>query len=202
MEIKKNKREKYIDHTKAFAIILVVIGHVALRVTKDTHDIWGVLSYYIYCFHMPLFFILSGMSYAISLRTNSERRTVRYLIMHCFDFGWSVLLFNGLYFGLLSSRFLEIFRDRGFVGILLTGAVRYWYIVVLCLIYIVVFCIKRINIYTSLAILTTSFLCGIVHMGTAKFFFYLALFLLGVCLYDKTIAIHGGGYFRPDICAA
>lgn len=48
------ERIAYIDIAKAFAIILVVMGHV---VSTDT-----VAKAIIYSFHMPLFFVLSGMT--------------------------------------------------------------------------------------------------------------------------------------------
>ena len=46
------KRITSIDYTKEFAIILVVIGHIIDSCTLKT---------YIYSFHMPIFFIVSGI---------------------------------------------------------------------------------------------------------------------------------------------
>lgn len=50
----KQKRIEYIDGIKAFAIILVIIGHCYWK-----NSILG-LTQVIYSFHMPLFFIISG----------------------------------------------------------------------------------------------------------------------------------------------
>ena len=50
--MKKSKNIAFIDTLKAIGIILVVIGH------NDT-----ILTKYIYSFHMPLFFFLSGITF-------------------------------------------------------------------------------------------------------------------------------------------
>lgn len=49
-----NKRIQWIDIAKGIGIILVLIGHISLN--KKINN-------FIYSFHMPLFFILSGYLY-------------------------------------------------------------------------------------------------------------------------------------------
>lgn len=49
-----NKRIEYIDTARGIAILLVVLGHCLPSTT-------GVTNRVILCFHMPLFFFLSGM---------------------------------------------------------------------------------------------------------------------------------------------
>ena len=51
--IKKSQRNAYIDVARGIGIILLVLGHI---VTADTY-----IFNWIYSFHMPLFFFLSGM---------------------------------------------------------------------------------------------------------------------------------------------
>ena len=50
-----NKRIEYIDIAKALGILLVILGH-CVYTAKIPH-----LGVSIYSFHMPLFFIISGM---------------------------------------------------------------------------------------------------------------------------------------------
>ena len=50
--VKNKKRDPMISIAKAIGIILMVVGHVYDK------ESWGV--HYIYMFHMPLFFVLSG----------------------------------------------------------------------------------------------------------------------------------------------
>lgn len=58
----KTDRLQYVDVAKAFAIFLVVLGHP--RPVED----YGSLEQFLYAFHMPLFFMLSG----IFIRQRSE----------------------------------------------------------------------------------------------------------------------------------
>lgn len=55
-------REKYIDIAKGIAMILVVFGHC--KYTNNYLLVW------LYSFHMPLFFILSGMTFSIKNKPN------------------------------------------------------------------------------------------------------------------------------------
>ena len=52
-EMKKMQRMTYLDCAKGVAIILVVLGHIDMGNNP--------LNNWIYSFHMPLFFVLSGM---------------------------------------------------------------------------------------------------------------------------------------------
>lgn len=54
---KTGGRLEWIDVLKFIAMLLVVIGHASKGGTPDTYR------YYIYSFHMPLFFIISGMTF-------------------------------------------------------------------------------------------------------------------------------------------
>ena len=80
METKK--RLGYIDAVKGFGIILVVYAHI----------ISGLSSYVIYLFHMPLFFIVSGILFK---EPNDKNKfivgKVKSLIVPYFSY--SILLF-------------------------------------------------------------------------------------------------------------
>lgn len=52
------KRLYYIDNLKAFLIVLVVLGHCIQNFTPDYSD--NFIFRFIYSFHMPLFFFVSG----------------------------------------------------------------------------------------------------------------------------------------------
>ncbi len=56
------KRIEWLDTLRALGMWLVVVGHVAEGNTPDT------FRFYIYSFHMPLFFIISGGAYYLQSR--------------------------------------------------------------------------------------------------------------------------------------
>jgi fucose 4-O-acetylase-like acetyltransferase len=58
VSVKKSDRIVWIDIIKGFAIFLVVFGHETMRVTQQS---FVELTKYIYSFHIPLFFVISGM---------------------------------------------------------------------------------------------------------------------------------------------
>lgn len=49
------ERDHYIDIAKGFAMVLVIIGHTAC--------VPYYMKYWLYSFHMPLFFLLSGLNF-------------------------------------------------------------------------------------------------------------------------------------------
>jgi fucose 4-O-acetylase-like acetyltransferase len=55
------QRIEYIDVAKGIGIILVAIGHFVYRKNFDTQS---VLFHWIYSFHMPLFFFISGLFFS------------------------------------------------------------------------------------------------------------------------------------------
>ena len=58
-------RTEWVDYAKAIGIILVVYGHVARGVKEAGYNfsdsLFTLVDSFIYSFHMPLFFFLSGL---------------------------------------------------------------------------------------------------------------------------------------------
>ena len=61
-----NKRIEYIDIAKGLLILLVVIGHV------QQNEPFTLLKQFIYTFHMPAFFIISGILFDKSRTANKK----------------------------------------------------------------------------------------------------------------------------------
>lgn len=84
IEIKKNNRNNYIDWLKGVAIILVVLGHCWL---VEYRIFW-----FIYRFHMPLFFCISGYlfnkknNYKSFLISKIKTIIVPYIIFFIFSY--------------------------------------------------------------------------------------------------------------------
>lgn len=70
----KEQRDTRIDFLKGIAILLVVLGHIidGNMAQGVIHGEWlNYLYNAIYLFHMPLFFVLSGMALALSVKKRS-----------------------------------------------------------------------------------------------------------------------------------
>lgn len=95
MIIQTNTRKHYLDIAKGIGIILVVLGHCP--------QVYNPLKQWIYAFHMPLFFIVSGMVWN---RTSHENNgyfnkiflvnKVKRLIVPCYLWGIIYMLINAL----------------------------------------------------------------------------------------------------------
>ena len=91
-------RIAYIDNLKGFAILLVVIGHVVqFLYCPDKFDS-NIILRFIYSFHMPLFFMLSGMVTSMrlegvgELRQKIRRRFLQLVVPFVFWGGYFVVI--------------------------------------------------------------------------------------------------------------
>jgi len=104
-------RVQYLDAARGLAIFLVVIGHVAARRWPAGNYWYGYLNDVIYSFHMPLFMVLTGMSFALSLprfsswpqvAAFSAKRTERLLVAYV---AFGVLILVGK---LVAAHFMHV----------------------------------------------------------------------------------------------
>ena len=115
------KRVHYLDYAKGIAIILVVLGHICNE---------GNIKTYIYSFHMPLFFIISGYLFNYSnLNSFKEfiyKRINGILIPYC---TFSIINILGYY--LLSRLSLIALKTNLLESIKLCGIGALWFLPVL-----------------------------------------------------------------------
>lgn len=79
----KMNRILYLDYTRGFAILLVVIGH--LIQFNFQSGINNRLFDIIYSFHMPLFFFISGYARSINIKKSSKISSLFKIIYHKFQ---------------------------------------------------------------------------------------------------------------------
>ena len=89
----RKQRFEHIDILKGIGIILVVLGHVTTN---------SDLYHFIYAFHMPLFFIVSGMF--LHDKQGFIRKQAKSLLIPYLSFG----LLTFVYWWLVESRFREL----------------------------------------------------------------------------------------------
>ncbi|MCM1265396.1 MAG: acyltransferase family protein [Candidatus Gastranaerophilales bacterium] len=103
---KLKKRIDYIDLLKSFGIIVMVLGHVFDRLSPN-----NMVHVYIYAFHMPLFFFISGFLYKSCDLWTFIKRKFNSLILPYLFFG----LLNGLAsFVLVDNFHLNTYFERIF----------------------------------------------------------------------------------------
>ena len=137
------KRFDYIDIMRALGIILVIIGHINYANINSNIKVW------VYAFHMPLFFVITGMTLKLGKKFNKDsvikkikRIYVPYLL-------WSLIYFS------LTPRNI-IYTLYGSHQALKTGNSSLWFLPCLflsCLIMEFIFSmIHKINKYKQLYI--------------------------------------------------
>lgn len=77
LQIIQKKRNLFLDFAKAFAVILVVIGHciqfgAGTNYLKEELFFDNIIFKYIYSFHMPLFMLISGYLFAFGIRKGAK----------------------------------------------------------------------------------------------------------------------------------
>ena len=195
METKK--RNYAIDCLKGFAIILVVLGHVMDGYLKtdiflnQRNYIFNIFNY-IYAFHMPLFFIISGFVFQLAYVTGDSTKPklkVQLLNLVCV-----YLVFNLLFgiFKIFCGRFTN--ADVSWIDILLIpikSIPPYWYLYVLILYYLIFLLPFMLKIKPSI-LLGISIFLG--FMGSflpssyfdffeaRRFLYYLPFFYLGMLI--------------------
>jgi len=137
-------RVQFLDAARGLAILLVVIGHLVGRGWPEGNYWYSYLNDVIYGFHMPLFMVLTGMSFALSLprfsswpqvAAFSAKRVERLLVAYL---AFGVLILAGK---LVAAHFVYVDNpahgDLGDVSRLLlipaeSVAQFLWFIYVLC----------------------------------------------------------------------
>lgn len=95
------KRELWVDYAKAFACILVVLGHLLQGLNKANIE-WNNLLYkyidnFIYIFHMPLFMCLSGYLYKRYTIINSKKEYIQFVKKKLINLGIPYIVFYLVY---------------------------------------------------------------------------------------------------------
>lgn len=195
------KRLEYIDICKAFGIILVILGH--------TYYGPQVIYNIIYCFHMPLFFIVSGFTFRNSRTgffTFAGRRAKKLLIPYGV-FGIINLLCQTLWKTVYLNESIELsYIFNNFIGIAfcysdmqhMPNCSPIWFLLCLYITNLLFYWIEKLNIKFG-------FLISVLCMGFCYLFsklphtytsyiwkfpvFFMAIFLMHIgYIFKKVIA--------------
>lgn len=101
---KQASRLSWLDVLKGMGIVLVVIGHIYSN---------RIVFYWLYSFHMPLFFLAAGWVYKEKPILTDIKRRIQTIVVPYFSFGFLVLL----YWQVIERRFRD--SDMSFMESLL-----------------------------------------------------------------------------------
>lgn len=121
----EKKRIYYLDIAKGIGVILMILGHVP--------DLSMPSRRFVTSFHMPLFFVISGM---IICATEEDARNGREIfkrkfcsiMLPYFIFSVLSLLLEIFCTGVLKNGTWEVFREHLFATVCLSGASVFWFL--------------------------------------------------------------------------
>ena len=137
------KRESWIDYTKLFACLLIVIGHLLQGLNK-ANITWNENFYYyidkfIYIFHMPLFMCLSGYLYIKYTEINNKKDYVEFIKKKLLNLGIPYVIFYLAYVAINMFFSKSVNSQKGIQDILniLTNPIApFWFLYVLFFIFL------------------------------------------------------------------
>jgi len=144
---KTTARQNWIDGLKGIGIALVILGHAARHDMMADSDLCGIWVYWIYSFHMPLYFAISGYTFGLSYRKYLDKpaaylsRRARGLLIPMLTFSCGIYL---CFFAVwqipalaqvLHNASYELYPFGKYLGLMLLGgnpySIHLWYLWVL-----------------------------------------------------------------------
>ena len=147
--MKKTDRIEWIDYTKAFACLLVAVGHLlmSLRSIDIYSNITNYVVWFIYLFHMPLFMCLSGILYYKRTRINSFNEYKNFEFKKIINLLIPYVTFYSITMALNMMFSNSVNTPKGvneWLGIFNNPISPYWFLYALLSIFIVVPIIEKI----------------------------------------------------------
>lgn len=174
------KRIDFIDSLKGLTILFVLWGH-SIQYLRDGIDyIHNPVFEFLYAFHMPMFFLISGFFFNSALKLNFKafiKKKILQLLLPCFT--WA-LIFVILH--LIFSNSVDLIRD---LKMIINPVMwPFWFLKELFISYFLVFVFYRILKRKWIVFLVSiSFVLVAPYCGMQRFL--LPLFLFGIILKDN-----------------
>jgi len=145
-ELAKEERYEYLDVAKGIGIVLVIIGHI---VFGNNYKMFGAktISNLIYSFHMPLFFLISGMCIKSTKTFNKsslKKMTYSYIVPYVI---WTIIyivIFYLIYLIGDNNTTFGINSYKVYHAVTLCGLAPLWFLLALFVAEIMVLWIKSI----------------------------------------------------------
>lgn len=135
-KIDSSKRIAWIDNLKAFAIFLVVLGHTGL---EGESQVVAMIRTWIYEFHMPLFFLLGGISFSILQKkgkNNVNKQILNIMLVFIIQSVFYILL-NMLMHNFINIQTTVETNFRNLYTFFIWPVGEFWYLQTLVIIYFI-----------------------------------------------------------------
>lgn len=144
-------RELWVDYTKMFACILVVVGHLLQGLNKANiqwnASLYNYINTFIYIFHMPLFMCLSGYLYKKYTKINSWKEYFKFIKKKLINLGIPYLFFYLAYVFINMLFSSSVNSQKGIADIMniFTNPMPpFWFLYALFFIFLVVPILEKI----------------------------------------------------------
>lgn len=187
------KRIEWIDALKGFAILTVVIGHCTTDSmashTYADYAVWIQMIYdFVYSFHMPLFFMVSGYVFYLTKSYRKWKEKVRdFTIVYVI---WCTLMWLSKY--LMSGDVNHPVTIIDLLTIVYKPIMVYWYLYVLILFYAIFSCFKWEK-------LSWGFLATLAGVATITKMAHLDIGIVNAALYHMFYFAAGGVILQKEI---
>lgn len=188
-------REIWVDAVKAFACVLVVLGHFSQSMVRSgivsEGMLYGWFQMTIYTFHVPLFFICSGYLYQRYSKVNSARSWGANVVKKALALGVPYVFFTAVTVGLkvLAGDAANSPADSLFTTLVIQPTAPYWYLYTLFLLFMVtptvggsVSSFILLAIFGLLKVVSLAGLGGELPFAVASVMSFGIWFAVGMCL--------------------
>ena len=145
INMNRSSRIEYIDAVKGIAIVLVVIGHMLRGFSSSgiylNEKIFKYIDYTIYSFHMPLFFIVSGMLYTYKNKIYDKKDYINFIklkskniLVPYFIFSWIQILIKIIMSGSVNKEV----KISSLYTIVYKPVEQFWFLYTLFIIFMIV----------------------------------------------------------------
>ena len=179
----------WIDYSKGVGITLVVYGHV-LRGLNEIGIVRKSYFYYsdtfIYSFHMPLFFIISGLFFVNSVKKYGDEYLLKKAKILLYPFViWSLIQVT---IQALMSRYTNVkVPFSAILNCLIVPSGQFWFLYALFFIHCINFLIykysKRYALVTSMVVWIIGLIINFQFIPVNDIFKYLVFFNIGIILF-------------------
>lgn len=202
--MEKEKRLVYLDIARGICILFVVFGHALIPTVRENNELIKGIYTYIYFFHMPVFFIVSGIIFENNLNKYTDNKkflTKKFKLLIIPYIVFSCVSYIGINICFRINGFSNILKSAGYnatnlkdiiIGILFYNNhidKHLWFVYMLFMAFVINIFTKKsktISLVISIAIFTINHIFKInQYWNILQYDSFLVYFSIGRFLFNK-----------------